>query len=276
MKGRVLLGFMLASTVAYAEPTTKECLAASEAWIPNRESHHLRDARAELLVCASPSCPHDVREECARHVPEINAAIPTIVFEAKTTTGKDLPGVTVSIDGAPFATKLDGTSLEIEPGEHNVRAEASGVPAVEQVVVVNEGDKARHERITFHVPGEPTSQTVVVVRPRSHGSQRIIGIVVGSIGLAGIAAGAVLGAVATSDWSQVKAECPMLTQCSVPDAYALHDTTVTLGWASTAAFIAGGAALVAGIVIFVTTPRDSTVRVGIHPSLGGLWIDGEF
>jgi hypothetical protein len=281
VKWSLVAGVLLASALARAEPTTKECLAASEAWIGSREAHHLRDARAQLLVCAAPSCPHDVREECARHVPEINEAVPTVVFEAKTTMGKDVADVTVTVDGTPFATKLDGTALEIEPGEHKVRAEGAGLPPVEQTIVIREGDKDRHERITLHVPGEPlatehSARPLVVVRARSHGTQRIAGIVIGSLGLAGIAAGSVVGVVAMSDWNQVKADCPIANQCATPDAYKLHDATVTLGWVSTAAFIFGGAALVAGVVILATTPRDASVTVGLRVGLGALVLDGRF
>jgi len=280
MRWSLVVGVVLASALARAEPTTKECLAASEAWIGSREAHHLRDARAQLLVCAAPSCPHDVREECAKHVPEINEAVPTVVFEAKTTMGKDVADVTVTVDGTTFATKLDGTAREIEPGEHKVRAEGNGMPAVELTIVIREGDKGRHERITLRVPGEPLATghdaPLVVVRLRSHTTQRVAGIVIGSFGLAGIAAGSAAGAVATSDWNQVKTDCPIATQCATPDAYKLHDATVTLGWLSTAAFIFGGAALVAGVVIFATTPRESSATVGLRAGLGAVVIDGRF
>ena len=60
-----------------ADPTTIDCLSATEGSLKLRSEHKLRSARAQLLVCASPSCPADIRTECARRVDEVNVAIPT-------------------------------------------------------------------------------------------------------------------------------------------------------------------------------------------------------
>ena len=111
-----------------AEPTKTDCLDASEAWLAQRKAGKLRAARGELLVCAAASCPKDVREECAQHVPEIGAAIPTLVFEVKDASGEDVSAVRVTLDGAPLVDWLDGTAIPLDPGDHLFTFVAEGLP----------------------------------------------------------------------------------------------------------------------------------------------------
>jgi hypothetical protein len=84
-----MVGLLLAAPrfAEAADPTTADCLSASESSLSLRNQHKLREARAALLICSAASCPGDVRAECTRRVSEVNAAIPTIVFEAKDSSG---------------------------------------------------------------------------------------------------------------------------------------------------------------------------------------------
>src|SRR6185295_7442408 len=61
---------LLAGRAGAAEVAPAECLAASDASIRSDNQHRFRAERAELLVCASPSCPADIRRECIRRVEE--------------------------------------------------------------------------------------------------------------------------------------------------------------------------------------------------------------
>jgi len=62
-----------------ANPTTAECVAAADSSLQLRDQHKLRAARAQMLVCASATCPAAIQSECLRRVDQTNAAIPTIV-----------------------------------------------------------------------------------------------------------------------------------------------------------------------------------------------------
>jgi hypothetical protein len=98
-----------------ADPTMADCLTASETSIKLRGGHHLRDARQQLLVCAALTCPAEVRSECERRVVAVNAAIPTLVFEAKDAAGNDLSAVTVTMDAKPLVDRLEGTAISLDP-----------------------------------------------------------------------------------------------------------------------------------------------------------------
>src|SRR5580658_2513987 len=132
-----------------ADPTTADCLAASEAALKSGNDHKLRAERSQLLVCAAPSCPTDIRKECGGRIDELNAQIPTIIFQAKDATGKDLSAVKITVDGEVLAERLEGTSLSIDPGNHTFVFETASQPVVQEQLFVTEGEKDRHERIVF-------------------------------------------------------------------------------------------------------------------------------
>ena len=157
-----------------AAPTTAGCLAAAESSLALRGQHKLREARAHLLVCSAPSCPADVRTECIRRVTELNAAIPTVVFEAKDPAGNDLSDVKVTMDGQPLAERLDGPALTIDPGVHLFVFEAPGQPAVQKKFVIREGDRERRERITLG-KAPPSVPAVVVAAPPSAPAPSVAG-----------------------------------------------------------------------------------------------------
>jgi hypothetical protein len=280
------------ATSRAAEPTKAECLDASEAWLAQRKAGKLREARGKLLVCAAESCPKDVREECAQHVAEISAAIPTVVFEVKDASGQDVSAVKVTIDGAPLVDRLDGTAIPLDPGDHRFTFVAEGLPPAEKTLAVHEGEKGRLERIDLTAraealghpaapPAVPPATTADEPSGTPGGAQRAIGLVVGGAGVAGIAVGAIFGAVAQSKWSQAKTNCG--TGCG-PDAPAQQEKNEAQSAASTAtvAFIAGGVAMGIGAVVWLTARRAAgpVTELTLVPAFGagleGLTLRGAF
>jgi hypothetical protein len=110
--------------------------------------------------------------------------------------------------------------------------------------------------------------------------RRTAGLAVGLVGVAGVAVGAALGAVALSKNSASKLDCsPENPNLCNDTGASLRSTAITLGNASTAAFAVGGAMVVGGIVLFVTAPsakRPPAALVEILPGLGGLALRGRF
>lgn len=132
-----------------ADPSTGECLAATESSLSLRHQHRLREARAKALVCSAPSCPGDIREECSRRVGELNVAIPTIVFDVRDADGGDLIAVKVSMEGQLLTDHLDGTAVAIDPGPHTFTFESAGQPKVEKKLLIREGQKDWNEVVTL-------------------------------------------------------------------------------------------------------------------------------
>ena len=284
-----------------ADPTTADCLSANDSSISLRNEHKLRAAREQLLVCAAASCPADIRKECMRRVADVNAAIPTIVFEAKDASGRDLSGVKVSMDGQPLSERLEGTALSIDPGEHTFTFETAGQPNVEKRFVIREGEKERRERVTFGEAAKPataggtapaaatgataphaTAAPSVEPAPSSPasgegsglGSQKIAALVVGGIGVVGVGIGTVFGVQAMSKHSDASSACP--DRCADQSGVDLWKSARSAGNISTAAFVVGGVGLAAGATLWLTAKPSASPgpQVGMGPGsieLRGSW-----
>src|SRR6185503_18813525 len=101
----------------------EECIAHNEKSIQLRVDHKLQESREELLQCARPGCPGEIRSECERRLATVNAELPTVVVSAKDPSGADLIDVRVTIDGTRAVDKLDGAPITLDPGAHVFRFE---------------------------------------------------------------------------------------------------------------------------------------------------------
>ena len=253
-----------------AHPTTRECLAASEASLKAGNEHKLRVERAALLICAAASCPADVRRECIRRVDEVNAAIPTIIFVAKDASGSDLGAVKVVMDGDVLAERLDGSALSLDPGVRTFRFETAGHPPITKQFVIHESQKNRHEAVVF---GSPAAFSA----PRSGlGVQKTLAIVAGGVGLASLGVGSAFGLTAMAKKADAEKVCPH--DCADQNGVNLWGDAAGAGNVSTAAFVVGGVMLAAGAALWLTAGADSTrgptAQVGIGAGsiqLRGVW-----
>jgi hypothetical protein len=256
-------------------------MTASNDSVKLRSEHKLRQARAQLLVCVAAGCPAEVREECSRRMDRLTAAIPTIVFEAKDGSGRELSAVKISMDGEVIAQKLDGTALSLDPGSHALTFEVEGQPVVNQTIIFHEGDKDRRVPVIIGpvpvtVLAPAPTNVAAPPQPDAGGSGRkLIGLVVGGVGVAGLAAGGIFGGLGFSSWSSATKACPSHNNCS---ASAVNDRSnaVTFSTVSDVGLIAGGALLAAGVTLFLTAPRSPPASVGVQFVPGGIRVGGEF
>jgi hypothetical protein len=270
-----------------ADPGAAECLAANESSIKLRTQHELRAARTQLLVCAAATCPVDIRAECARRVDEINRALPSLVFEAKGPDGGDLASVKVTMDGKTLVDRLDGSAVVVDPGEHKFLFETQNQKPVEKVLVVREGERARHERVGFgaptarpDAPAAGVSSSVASTASAGGGSQRTIGLVTAGVGVAALATGAVFGLLANSAKNDYQSHCgaaigaPQPSDCD-PTGVSGHDDATKKATLSTIFFVGGGVATAAGVVLFLTGSKGgASTQVGVAP--GRLYVEGHF
>ncbi len=298
--GAILLPAAIAAALASApalaaDPTTADCLSANDASISLRNQHKLRAARAQLLVCAAATCPADIRTECTRRVTDINAAMPTIVFEAKDPAGNDLSAVKVTLDGQVITDRLEGTALSIDPGEHSFTFESAGQPTVQKSFVIREAEKDRRERIQLGTPTGPVAPTgdakgvaPVGATGEPHksvdSSKLATGVVVGVVGVGGVGVGVTLLVLASSLSSRSK------TEDTATPGSGHSDYQAAVG-DQTAGFVAGGVGIVAlgvGTFLLVTSfnhssggsdaPATASLRLApeVGPGRAGLGLVGTF
>jgi len=107
------------------------------------------------------------------------------------------------------------------------------------------------------------------------------GLVVGAVGIAGLAAGGAFGVLSLTKHSDYTSHCA--DNLCDPQGLAAHSDAVTYGNVSTGAFIAGGVLVAAGAVLWLTAPKATPTNAGLYLapavgrgeaglSLGGNWL----
>jgi hypothetical protein len=300
---------------ARADVTKAQCVEANTRGQDLRRDSKLSAAREQLRTCADPTCPPLVRDDCTRRLDELERIQPTIVFDAKDASGRDVSAVRVTVDGKPLAERLTGAPLQVDPGEHVFGFEVPGQAPVTQSLVIHESERDRRERIVLGgaapaatVPAAsapspapaPAAPPPPAAAPPSEappsasagspggpgmGTQKILGLTAAGLGVAGIAVGSVFGLMTNSEISQQKTDCASTPSCSNRgQAVSDHSTASTDGAISTATFIAGGALLTLGAVLFFTGGHSSEPAspgaLVVVPSVGlgggGLSLKGGF
>lgn len=283
-------GLLLSVPAIAADPTTADCIGASDASIKASNEHKLRAARSQLLVCAAASCPADIRKECVNRVDELNAAIPTIIFQAKDGAGTDIIAVKVTMDAEVIAERLEGTALSIDPGSHSFTFETVGQPAVHEQLVIQQGEKDRRERIVFGptsapvTPAAPTAAPTPGALPSTPdlgapsggsglGTQKVLAIVAGGVGVVGLGIGTAFGVMAISQKSDAQSACPA-SPCMTQDGLNKWNNAGSTGNVSTIGFVIGGVGIAGAAVLWFTAPSSggSSTQVGFGP--GALQVKG--
>ena len=276
-----------------AEASAGECLAASAASLRLDSLHRVRAERAELLKCAAPTCPGDIKKECIRRVDDVTAAIPTIMFDVKDGEGNDLSAVTVTMDAEVLTDRLEGIALPVDPGAHLFTFEAAGHPPVRKQFVLREGEKRRLEVITFRAAtaqaggardvasseagpgarspsGHDGASLVSAASPPGSSTggaphaSRVLPLLAAGVGVAGLAVGTVFGLQALSKRDDARKVCPDL--CADQNGVNQWNDARRAGTVSTVAFLVGGAG-VAGALVLWLTARPESVEVAARPSL---------
>jgi hypothetical protein len=261
--------FCLLSAAVAADVTKAQCIAGNTAAQSHRREGKLAAAREQLRMCSNPKCPALVATDCTKRLDELEAAQPTIVFDVKDGMGRDLVAVNVSVDGHLLTDRIDGTALAVDPGEHVFTFTVPEETPISRSLVLREGEKRRHERI---VVGSPPATAAVATPTHSPppppmpvesdraglGTQKTLGLGAAGLGVAGVAVGTVFGLMAASEARKQKTNCESSSVCPNFDAAAtahangLRDSNI-----STAAFIASGALLAGGAILFFTAGRSS-------------------
>jgi hypothetical protein len=181
----------------------------------------------------------------------------------------DLPGLTIERDGHAVGRPLWGQAAPIDPGDHLVRAAAPGKKPWE--VHVNIGAGAAIGTINVPALEDGPADAEAVPGANTWSSARWAGVAIAGAGVAGIGAGSVLGLIAKSknDEAHTQLNCLNANQC-YSSGVALVSSAKGLGTGATIAFIAGGAALAGGAVLFVANPGANRATTG---SLRNLRLD---
>jgi hypothetical protein len=285
MRAMVVLVGVLGASAAVTTAAADEKKACTEAYVAAqtlRDQHRLLAARDQLRICARKECSANMQglmiKDCTDWLAQVEATIPSIVFEATDGHGNDLSAVKVTIDGHPLADKLDGSALQVDPGKHRFAFDdADGLAQVESTIVVREGDKDRRVRVTF---GTSRSGVVTPAQPKTpdgaSGTPTAAWVILG-VGAAGVIAGSVFGVMALNDGSHLNTQtgCPKACpNTALPQIDTLHRDQ----WASDIGLGVGVIGLGVGVVLLLTShgPEAAPAAVSLDVGPGVVLLGGRF
>jgi hypothetical protein len=186
----------------------------------------------------------------------------------------------VRIDGAVIARDAWEAPVAVDPGEHGLSLSAPGKATRERRVSVAAGGTQTFYvgKLEDAVAPEDTrgaSRETTALAGSALGGRRLLGVVVGGVGVAGLALGGAFGLVASSKWSQAKRDCNPSCTASSP-AIGERDDARSAATVSTVAFVAGAVGVAAGAVLFVTAPARMTVSPSVGAGSAGILVRREF
>ena len=257
-RGRAVRGGLAAASVALvavvaATSSTSaiaadvDCPTASEQGQKLRDQGKILRAREMFLICARATCPSVVRKDCAKWLPEVEESMPTVVFAAEDGRGADVATVTVSVDDAQVSGLLDGKPVSLDPGQHVIKAVATGAAAtsgasgatsVTQNIIVRAGEKNRLVKIAFPPPAgdaKTPDRTPDKSTPAAQkGGIPVATYVLGGVGVLALGSFAFFGITGKNDLSNLKSStcapyCAGSDLDSVKTKLIVADVSVAVG-----------------------------------------------
>lgn len=268
-----------------------ECAAQTNEALSARDNDQLKKAREVFTACAQ-ACAGDFQTRCRDEFRKVDALVPSVIFQVKDGSGVALSSVRIKVNGQPLTERLTGDAYELDPGTYTFSFSADGLLDGElKDFLLSKTEKNKAVSITLKsasatpsAPGTTTGTPDTTSAPSSGlGTQRILGITLGGVGLVGIVVGSVFGLQASSKWSDAQSQCGSGCGPNDPAQSTLSDAR-NAATVSTIAFVAGGVALAGGAVLFFTAPkgapRSSGSRIRLAPAVGkgtaGFVVGGGF
>lgn len=267
----------LPSGVAHAD-TKQECSDAYYGTQVLRDEGKLEEALIAVKLCVRDACAPFIRDDCTSWQRDLEARLEalaaSVVVLAVDASGAPLREVTVTLDGAPWLERLDGTARSVRAGTHKLEGRVRGAPPQATSVVLREGEKNHQVKLSFDVEG-----------PEFRGGGAGPGPwILGGVGLGALLAGAITGGLVLDAYAVTQDECDDATRTCSQAGLDAQARGRDLGpW--TTGLLVGGGTLVAGaavwLVVIATRPAAPPATAFIlapsfNPNGAGLLFRGGF
>jgi hypothetical protein len=241
----------------------------------------------EKLPAGATAAFQEAQEDAKRELAALEPRIPWLILNVQ---GSAYPAV--QLDGQGFPNAALGVRRAVDPGRHVIRAHAIDAPAKEVTITLGEG---KTETVTITLEPAPSAGAGAAAalpppaappptadqpppptepdRPSQGGGggwMKPVGFVALGLGIVGIGAGAVTGALALGKHGDLEDFCGSDGVCPSVSEDAISEYN-TLGTISTIGFIVGGVGLVGGIVLLVAAPSSkekARLEPGVTPWIG--------
>lgn len=179
----------------------------------------------------------------------------------------DAPAATiVQRDGIPVGRGSIGVALPVDPGMHLVVVRADGFAERSFKIELRESEPAfvevgPGEPIVIAQPTPPPRPIVVTPTRTTSSPLRPIGIALGVAGATSLAMSFVSGAIALERNGASRSQGCGDKTCPSQQGVDTRNAAATAGDFATATFVIGGVLLVAGVIVYLVAPKNTTVGV---------------
>jgi hypothetical protein len=202
---------------------------------------------------------------------ELAALTPRLAGVIVQVEGAQQADLMVLVDGMSMASELLGERRPLDPGKHVIEATQGGKHASAEVQLKEGEAKTVVLRFTgppvsaVATPAESAPSPALAAQPnqdsaaassKTLGTQRLLALAVGGVGIAGVAVGTVFGLKAKSKHDDSDHYCNG-NACTDQRGVDLNNEAKSAGTISTIGFLIGGVGLAGGTALWVTgRPRD--------------------
>jgi hypothetical protein len=244
-------------------------------WLADCHAKNGRNASAWALFAEAEALAakqHDPRVTIARdEAKKLEPKLSKLVIDVSAVSS--VSGLEIKRDGVTLGKPLWGGSIPTDPGTHRIAASAPDKKTWEgEVIVPRDGGSATIKIPVLETAPPPprveTTPSPPAADPTRGRTQRVIGIAVFGLGVAGAVVGSYFGLQVGSKNDESKRHC---TNNFCDDTgYQLRKDALSAATISDVTFIVAGAALVGGAVLYLTAPRPVKASIGAAPlSAGG-------
>ncbi|WP_437289339.1 hypothetical protein [Sorangium sp. So ce406] len=283
------------------DPMAGTLLALADCYELNGETASawatFNDAEAMARKADDPRRSKEAARRAGLLEPQLSRLVIEVAPEARI-EGLEVRRNTKLLDAALF-----GSAIPVNPGEHTIEAAAPGKKAWSAKVLIEPRAGQSTVRVprledapppraaTAPAPERPSrarAATSAAPAASSWSAQKTVGLVLGGVSLAGIAVGAVFGVDTLLKVGDARSQHGCTDddppRCDA-EGIKLHQAANTTANISNVAFAAGGAALIAGLVVFLTAPSSeaapkAALEVRLQPAVGagtaGMSLRGSF
>jgi hypothetical protein len=240
-----------------------------------------RDAEAAARLAGNAARERGAHERAQALAPKVSKLTLEVPVDSRVT------GLVVTRDGVEVGPAQWGMPIPTDEGAHEFSAKApdheewhttvnlaaQGATATVTVPKLVESAKpvaalgaaATAAPATTTPAAAPPTPTAEASKSGGLGKQRVVALVVGGVGVAGLAVGSIFGLKAMSKKNEADKTCNG-TACTSDEGVIAGNDAHSAGNVSTIGMIVGAVGIAGGAVLWFTAPSGSATMVGLGPS----------